>query len=323
MKARLGVEYWVKRIALSVKHSLRHYSKVFFSNYGMDWENVSAAWNDNDELGGGCCCSIPVQILVAGVHVMWGRKRSSSHYDTESLQQDLLQLKTECVNDLVDNHYHGKNLRAQVKLHLVDYYTEILEKNMDDTVTYRFDERNSVLKVTALNKTYVYGHEYLGQSVNFNASLTQGREIHQCLQNVVQRFSSLMNRGLNSKSVGQVAGLFGKFLQQHTYGFGNNLKNVVIGTIILGSWLTLGSFDCYSQEESEFVRLLALRIQGQELFSRNSVELLGKEIRFKSDFHICLSAWGQDHQMAKFKSCLLYTSPSPRDRQKSRMPSSA
>ena len=30
-----------------------------------------------------------------------------------------------------------------------------------------------------------------------------------------------------------------------------------------------------------------------------------------------------DHLVEKLKSCLLYTSPSPRDRQKSRMPSSA
>ena len=29
------------------------------------------------------------------------------------------------------------------------------------------------------------------------------------------------------------------------------------------------------------------------------------------------------HQIAEVNSCLLYTSPSPRDRQKSRMPSSA
>ena len=33
--------------------------------------------------------------------------------------------------------------------------------------------------------------------------------------------------------------------------------------------------------------------------------------------------WGLLAKGATFKSCLLYTSPSPRDRQKSRMPSSA
>ena len=32
---------------------------------------------------------------------------------------------------------------------------------------------------------------------------------------------------------------------------------------------------------------------------------------------------GDDNATAKTKNCLLYTSPSPRDRQKSRMPSSA
>ena len=32
---------------------------------------------------------------------------------------------------------------------------------------------------------------------------------------------------------------------------------------------------------------------------------------------------GGNHTEARYKTCLLYTSPSPRDRQKSRMPSSA
>ena len=36
-----------------------------------------------------------------------------------------------------------------------------------------------------------------------------------------------------------------------------------------------------------------------------------------------LSCWGQDSELNPLEGCLLYTSPSPRDRQKSRMPSSA
>ena len=33
--------------------------------------------------------------------------------------------------------------------------------------------------------------------------------------------------------------------------------------------------------------------------------------------------FGEDLQVQQYSDCLLYTSPSPRDRQKSRMPSSA
>ena len=36
-----------------------------------------------------------------------------------------------------------------------------------------------------------------------------------------------------------------------------------------------------------------------------------------------LTKWGMRWQNERYVSCLLYTSPSPRDRQKSRMPSSA
>ena len=38
---------------------------------------------------------------------------------------------------------------------------------------------------------------------------------------------------------------------------------------------------------------------------------------------VALKLTGMPEQNARFQACLLYTSPSPRDRQKSRMPSSA
>ena len=46
---------------------------------------------------------------------------------------------------------------------------------------------------------------------------------------------------------------------------------------------------------------------------------------FKSNTEILggLTLFPQDFTLANYKVCLLYTSPSPRDRQKSRMPSSA
>ena len=47
---------------------------------------------------------------------------------------------------------------------------------------------------------------------------------------------------------------------------------------------------------------------------------------FKSKYRIvspALPGFGESHKAPSLNSCLLYTSPSPRDRQKSRMPSSA
>ena len=43
----------------------------------------------------------------------------------------------------------------------------------------------------------------------------------------------------------------------------------------------------------------------------------------KGDKQKDLKRWGKEKWMTKKEYCLLYTSPSPRDRQKSRMPSSA
>ena len=58
-------------------------------------------------------------------------------------------------------------------------------------------------------------------------------------------------------------------------------------------------------------------------------EEVEKWLKYKYDeFKLVCDLAAVDHQRArkefdKYKDCLLYTSPSPRDRQKSRMPSSA
>ena len=49
---------------------------------------------------------------------------------------------------------------------------------------------------------------------------------------------------------------------------------------------------------------------------QKEAEVLGLEVR-------CPSSLKSPEEQARFAACLLYTSPSPRDRQKSRMPSSA
>ena len=51
----------------------------------------------------------------------------------------------------------------------------------------------------------------------------------------------------------------------------------------------------------------------------------GRILQYDKDFNLKGILWteGTDHLVIGLKICLLYTSPSPRDRQKSRMPSSA
>ena len=73
----------------------------------------------------------------------------------------------------------------------------------------------------------------------------------------------------------------------------------------------------------------------RKVFKRNSIDDFGltlkSSIRYREDSNLPYNnAFWMDNQMAYgdgdgivFKSCLLYTSPSPRDRTRSRMPSSA
>lgn len=61
LKARLEVDHWVKRIALSVKHGLRHHLITFFSDYGAAWgdgEGVARAWSQR---GPDASRTLPVQ----------------------------------------------------------------------------------------------------------------------------------------------------------------------------------------------------------------------------------------------------------------------
>ena len=54
-----------------------------------------------------------------------------------------------------------------------------------------------------------------------------------------------------------------------------------------------------------------------------ALEKLGWEYGDEVDVEIGGTAVSGIHQGEEYNNCLLYTSPSPRDRQKSRMPSSA
>ena len=55
------------------------------------------------------------------------------------------------------------------------------------------------------------------------------------------------------------------------------------------------------------------------------LDLIGKDksIDVKAIFEPEYGIWGVDDSRAKLSGCLLYTSPSPRDVEESRMPSSA
>ena len=86
-----------------------------------------------------------------------------------------------------------------------------------------------------------------------------------------------------------------------------------------GYWNYLGMINKQSDTEKEY----SLR-----LFENLFLEELGYGLEFNKDFKgnpidSKLEYHFQEHKGFVARSCLLYTSPSPRDRQKSRMPSSA
>src|SRR5665213_1369080 len=68
----------------------------------------------------------------------------------------------------------------------------------------------------------------------------------------------------------------------------------------------------------------ALYLQGDEVMHEDDKGILYQELEsIENDLHIMGLTNRFIHVEGDFNSCLLYTSPSPRDRQKSRMPSSA
>ena len=69
-----------------------------------------------------------------------------------------------------------------------------------------------------------------------------------------------------------------------------------------------------------------LSLKHQEWLKTNFSNVEGYTVELDNlfgAFESSLSKFDNEHGMANSRACLLYTSPSPRDRQKSRMPSSA
>ena len=64
------------------------------------------------------------------------------------------------------------------------------------------------------------------------------------------------------------------------------------------------------------------RLQVHDLTCRKEIRLIEREARVGHD-EVRAHDPAATEQLGKYHDCLLYTSPSPRDRQKSRMPSSA
>ena len=94
------------------------------------------------------------------------------------------------------------------------------------------------------------------------------------------------------------------------------------------NYLTLYSFSSenWSRPESEINELFGLlrmfiRRHLAELHENNvRIRIIGDEDGVPSDI---LKMMGEAHKLTKTNTCLLYTSPSPRDQRGSRMPSSA
>ena len=78
---------------------------------------------------------------------------------------------------------------------------------------------------------------------------------------------------------------------------------------------------------------VALTGLGEQAFASHPFHVTRAEVEYnakRQTFEVAICVWPEDLQRAASKMekrdvkiCLLYTSPSPRDRQKSRMPSSA
>ena len=62
-----------------------------------------------------------------------------------------------------------------------------------------------------------------------------------------------------------------------------------------------------------------MKILVTEFINKNSLEDLNNNFEIKFDEKL----WEKEEQLLEIINCLLYTSPSPRDRTRSRMPSSA
>ena len=75
-----------------------------------------------------------------------------------------------------------------------------------------------------------------------------------------------------------------------------------------------------------FIPLNSYSLEKQTTFDKDlfkQAQSDGKVVVVSSWIKYCYSCASQMKVLEKAKNCLLYTSPSPRDRQKSRMPSSA
>src|SRR5664280_1699229 len=89
----------------------------------------------------------------------------------------------------------------------------------------------------------------------------------------------------------------------------------------------------YSNNLDEYFRVRVATLKRMSMFGSRSKEILGynPKTTLKTIQEIVLAHnekfekifTGLLHELAKYNTCLLYTSPSPRDRTRSRMPSSA
>ena len=76
-------------------------------------------------------------------------------------------------------------------------------------------------------------------------------------------------------------------------------------------------------EEGRRVMWMMLRAQPRPCFNHELIDEIMTLARAAKDSGLPIDFWVTGSLVPQIYNCLLYTSPSPRDRQKSRMPSSA
>jgi hypothetical protein len=286
MKARLEVDYWIKCITLNLRHTLRSNSKKCLSQQrDISIEDLARLWEDT---------STPVQIIIACVHVVWSEvTKHKDYFEVERRMKPLiLRLRMESLSALAQCCTEGLKARQRAKLFLTEYYLAKFE-DLDsvDLVTYSFDKNVGVLRLTALNRTYTYGYEYHAQKVCFSPILSQERAVHYLLKNVVQGFTSTLTRALQSPHLQTLAFLFGRYFHNFLPGFGQTLENVLLGTIVSGSWLLIDSLDMMDESDVCTIRTLNKKLSG--LCQQKTVHILSKDVEVKADLthQFFLSQW--------------------------------
>ncbi len=157
----------------------------------------------------------------------------------EDLRKSVSEMLSVSSDALSRSQAMAQRTREEVRLLLAQYYADVLQpiegqlqEEEENLVEYYHDDRRSVLKVRAFNKTHVYGYQYLAQGLCFSPDLNFARNAHRLLNSVNLKYVSYHPHSLGPSLSRQVAGLFGRRLHAYTPGCEKDFRGLVIGTLV-------------------------------------------------------------------------------------------